>query len=87
VECDFGVGPGGLADLAPEVPFDKIIAEHDHIYIVVEDGRAEEELAKPGTPDTVYRLYLSKGPWPLVANSTEESYEESRTGRGKRRRV
>jgi hypothetical protein len=23
VECDFGVGPGGLTDLAPEVPFDK----------------------------------------------------------------
>jgi hypothetical protein len=92
VECDFGSRPGGLATLAPEVPFDKIIAEHDHIYIVVEDGRAEEALPKPGTPDTVYWLYLSKGPWP-VANNTGDSLPvrvsdgATGTGREKRRRV
>jgi hypothetical protein len=71
VNYNFGVGDGNSVvmskkNLACKGLWEKLISNYDHIYIRVRSGRAEDRRSKPGTGNTVYNLYLSKGRWPLV---------------------
>jgi hypothetical protein len=73
VNCDFGCGAkfGNTAVLASEVAWENVISNYDHIYIQVMSGRNPDKRQTPGAANTGYRLFLSKGPWPLVALDEE----------------
>jgi hypothetical protein len=60
-----GFGTYGVA-MSNDALWDNYISNYDHVYIVVLSGRAKDQHSMPGTDGTVYRLLLSKGPWPLA---------------------
>jgi hypothetical protein len=69
VSYNSGCGTGGSVVLSKDSSWEKIIANYDHVYIVILSGRAKGQDSRPGTSDTKYNLRLSKGPWPLMEGS------------------
>jgi hypothetical protein len=65
VNCDFGAG-SNIAVLSSKTSWENVICNYDHIYIRFESGRPGILEAALGIDNSVYYLFLSNGPWPLV---------------------
>jgi hypothetical protein len=68
VNCDFGAG-SNIAVLSTKTSWENVICNYDHIYIRIESDRAWHPEGAPGKESSVYYLFLSNGPWPLVQNA------------------